>query len=222
MRKTGLAGLEGVEAVALGGSRAAGTSIPGSDWDFAIYYRGDFAPERLREKGWEGTVTEIGDWGGGVMNGGGWLTIDGRRVDVMYRDLDEVEHWCAEAEQGRFKKQLLFYVAGIPTYVVMAELAVNVVLAGELPSYAYPPALSVEAERRWRMDAVASLDYAARALRVRGDVTVALANATRGLIETGPVGPGRSAGVGTQREGHRGTCRSRRGRCVAARGEHDP
>jgi len=35
-----LASLPGVRAVALGGSRAAGTDRPDSDWDFAVYYRG--------------------------------------------------------------------------------------------------------------------------------------------------------------------------------------
>ena len=36
-----LAGLPGVLAVTLGGSRAAGTARPDSDWDFAVYYHGD-------------------------------------------------------------------------------------------------------------------------------------------------------------------------------------
>jgi predicted nucleotidyltransferase len=31
--------LPGVMAVALGGSRAAGTQRPDSDWDFSLYYR---------------------------------------------------------------------------------------------------------------------------------------------------------------------------------------
>ena len=43
-----LAGLPGVRAVALGGSRAAGTHRPDSDWDFDVYYRGAFSPEDLR------------------------------------------------------------------------------------------------------------------------------------------------------------------------------
>lgn len=118
------------------------------------------------------------------MNGGAWLTIDGRRVDVHYRDLDEVEHWCAEAAAGRFKKELLlFYAAGIPTYVVMAELATNRVLAGELPRPSFPGLLATNAGRRWHNDALASLGYASAALGNRGDVAVALANASRGLIE---------------------------------------
>ncbi len=179
-----LAGMPAVEAVTLGGSRAQGEHRPDSDWDFAIYYRKRFDPAALRAKGWEGMVSEIGGWGGGVMNGGAWLQIEGRRVDVHYRDLSEVEHWCAEAERGRFTKELLlFYVAGIPTYVVMAELALNEVLAGTLTRPAYPTALADEASRRWRADAAASLSYGETALRSKNDVVVALANASRSLIE---------------------------------------
>jgi predicted nucleotidyltransferase len=37
---TELAGVPGVAAVVLGGSRAAGTHRPDSDWDLGIYYRG--------------------------------------------------------------------------------------------------------------------------------------------------------------------------------------
>ena len=97
------------------------------------------------------------------MNGGAWLSIDGRRVDVHYRDLHDVLHWCREAEAGRFRKELLlFYAAGIPTYVLMAELAVNVVLVGDLPKPDYPAALAATAGRRWRADAGASLEYASR------------------------------------------------------------
>jgi len=118
------------------------------------------------------------------MNGGAWLSVDERAVDVHYRDLDEVEYWCAEALAGRFRKELLlFYVAGIPTYVVMAELATNLVLSGDLARPTYPAALADEAKRRWREDALASVAYAIAALRRRHDTTVALGNASRALIE---------------------------------------
>ena len=127
-----LAGLPAVEAVALGGSRAAGTHRPDSDWDFAVYYRGGFSPGSLRRLGWPGEVSELGGWGGGVFNGGGWLEVDGRRVDVHYRDLDDVGRRLAEAQEGRFDiERLLFHLAGIPTYIVVAELAGNRVLHGD-------------------------------------------------------------------------------------------
>ncbi|MFF5572201.1 nucleotidyltransferase domain-containing protein [Streptomyces luteogriseus] len=157
-----LALLPAVEAVTLGGSRAQGTERPGSDWDLAVYYRGAFDPADLRAVGWEGEVCEIGAWGGGVFNGGAWLTIEGRSVDVHYRDLDVVEHELAEAEAGRFRVEpLMFHLAGIPTYLLAAELAINKVLWGELPRPgAYPRALRESAPAHWHGMAEATLAYA--------------------------------------------------------------
>ncbi|MEU7580597.1 nucleotidyltransferase domain-containing protein [Streptomyces sp. NPDC041068] len=157
-----LAALPGVRAVTLGGSRAQGTHTRESDWDTAVYYRGSaFDPAELRKIGWEGEVFGIGDWGGGVFNGGAWLTVDGRRVDVHYRDLDVVEHELAEAERGRFHwEPLMFHLAGIPSYLLLAELAVNRVLSGELPRPAYPDALRREAPGIWLDRARLTLGYA--------------------------------------------------------------
>ncbi|MFE9168524.1 nucleotidyltransferase domain-containing protein [Streptomyces kebangsaanensis] len=168
-----LAALPGVRAVALGGSRAQGTHRPGSDWDFAVYYRDRFDPADLRAVGWEGEVSGIGDWGGGVFNGGAWLVIDGRRVDVHYRDLGVVEHEWAEAERGRFRVEpLLFHLAGIPSYLVVAELAVNQVLRGELPRpAAYPPGLRRSAPEHWYGLATATLAYAKTGHAPRGALT---------------------------------------------------
>ncbi|MEV5428765.1 nucleotidyltransferase domain-containing protein [Streptomyces sp. NPDC052701] len=168
-----LASLPAVEAVTLGGSRAQGTERPDSDWDLAIYYRGDFDPDDLRAVGWEGEVCGIGDWGGGVFNGGAWLTVEGRRVDVHYRDLDVVEHEWAEAEEGRFRVEpLLFHLAGIPSYLVVAELAVDKVLRGTLRQpTAYPPALRGTAPGRWHGTAAATLAYAKAGHAPRGALT---------------------------------------------------
>ncbi|MFI2192122.1 nucleotidyltransferase family protein [Streptomyces coeruleorubidus] len=170
-----LAALPAVRAVTLGGSRAQGTERPDSDWDLAVYYRGGFDPDDLRAVGWEGEVSELGAWGGGVFNGGAWLTVDGRRVDVHYRDLDVVEHEVAEAEQGRFRVEpLMFHLAGIPTYLLAAELAINEVLRGELPRpAAYPPALRETAPAHWHGMAAATLAYAKAGHAPRGAVTQA-------------------------------------------------
>ena len=168
-----LATLAGVCAVTLGGSRAAGTNRADSDWDFGVYYRGGFSPDDLRAIGWPGTVFEIGGWGGGVFNGGAWLQVDGRKVDVHYRDLGDVEHELAEARAGRFGiERLMFHLAGIPTYIVLAELASSRVLAGELPAGldppAYPQPLRVAAARRWWQDAQATLAYGRAAYAAEG------------------------------------------------------
>jgi hypothetical protein len=161
-----------VLAVSLGGSRATGTHGPASDWDFALYYRERFNPDDLRALGWQGTVSEVGGWGGGVFNGGAWLDIDGRRVDVHYRNLDVVEHELAEAQQGRFHiEPLLFHLAGIPSYLVVAELAINRVLRGNMPHPEYPQLLRETASPVWADRAHMTLGYARNAYAGSGRVT---------------------------------------------------
>jgi nucleotidyltransferase-like protein len=157
-----LVALPTVQAVALGGSRAAGTQRPDSDWDFAIYYRGAFDPQTLRDIGWTGEVSEIGCWGGGVFSGGAWLQVEDRRVDVHYRDLNSVEHELAEAIEGRFRVEpLLFHLAGIPSYLIAAELATCQVLQGDLPQiHSYPTALRVSAPQICWGKAEFNFDYA--------------------------------------------------------------
>jgi uncharacterized protein YhfF len=179
-----LATLPSVAAVALGGSRAAGTHRPDSDWDFAVYYRGQFDPARLRAFGWPGEVSEIGGWGGGVFNGGAWLQIEGRRVDVHYRDLADVEHHLAEARAGRFCiENLLFHLAGVPTYIVVAELAGNQVLTGSLPRPEYPPALREHAPPAWWSRAQLTLAYARDAHAPRGHALDCAGAAARACSE---------------------------------------
>ncbi|MGW4510779.1 nucleotidyltransferase domain-containing protein [Streptomyces sp. NPDC004393] len=187
-----LAALPAVRAVALGGSRAQGLHGPDSDWDLAVYYRGPgFDPADLRAIGWPGEVSGIGGWGGGVFNGGAWLTVEGRRVDVHYRDLDVVEHQLAEAEEGRFHVEpLLFHLAGIPSYLVVAELAVNRVLRGTLPRPAsYPRKLRASAPGRWHDTAGATLAYAkanhapkGRLTEVAGALALAAAHTAHAVL----------------------------------------
>ena len=116
-----IAQLSGVEAVALGGSRAAGTHTEDSDWDIGVYYRGDFRPADVRGLGHAGTVAEIGEWGGGVFNGGARLRLDETKVDSLWRDLDVVDHEIAEARAGRWRVEpLMFHLTGIPTYLLLS------------------------------------------------------------------------------------------------------
>ncbi len=185
-----LAGLPGVRAVTLGGSRATGKHRPDSDWDFAVYYRGAFSPGGLRALGWPGQVSEIGGWGGGVFNGGAWLQVDGRKVDVHYRDLDDVEHHLAQARAGRFAvERLMFHLAGVPTYIVVAEIALNQVLSGDLPRPGYPDALRTAAAPRWWGDAQATLGYGrdgyaghGRLTETAGTIAVAAAQAGHAVL----------------------------------------
>lgn len=164
-----LADLPGVEAVALGGSRVYGDPGPETDWDFSVYYRERFDPEDLRAVGWPGEVSEVGAWGGGVFNGGAWMTVDRRRVDVHYRDLDAVDRVQCEVEQGVFQiEPLMFHLAGIPSYILLAELSGGICLRGDLPRPEFPVALRESASRVWRERAEMLFAYAETGHAARG------------------------------------------------------
>jgi predicted nucleotidyltransferase len=164
-----VAQVPGVTAVTLGGSRARGAARPDSDWDIGLYYRGSIDTGAVRELGYAGHVTEPGEWGR-IVNGGAWLEIEGERVDLLYRDLDVVEHWTAEADAGRFEiDRVGGHVAGLPTYVLAGELALGMVLHGSLPRPSFTPALRRAAPPIWEGDAAFSLAVAEQHA-VRGDV----------------------------------------------------
>ena len=158
-----LADLAGTVALVLGGSRATETHRPDSDWDLGVYYRGSqrpLDPEDVRRLGHAGYVSELGEWGP-IMNGGAWLTIDGTPVDVLYRDLDTVESWLAEAQEGRFEVlSQNGYIVGAPTYLPAGELAICQPIAGEVPRPRFPAPLAATAPTRWEGGAAVSLMFA--------------------------------------------------------------
>jgi predicted GNAT family N-acyltransferase/predicted nucleotidyltransferase len=103
-----LAALPGVEAVVLGGSHARGHAHAGSDIDVGLVYRDarplDISAVRALAARWsdaaDPVVSELYEWGPWV-NGGAWLTLRGRRVDLLYRSLDRLERTIGEANAGR-------------------------------------------------------------------------------------------------------------------------
>jgi len=162
--------LPGVEGVALGGSRAQGAAGPDSDWDLALYYRDRFDPGSLRERGWPGSVSDLGGWGP-VFNGGGKLEAEGLLIDVHYRDLTLIERIHDDAERGGFTiEPLLFHQAGLPSYLLLAELGINRTLRGTVPRWEYPAALRRTAPPIWWHHADLTLLYAEEAHARRGRV----------------------------------------------------
>ena len=178
-----LAAIPGVVAVTLGGSRATNTAVEGSDWDFGLYYRGKLDPADIVALGWPGRVFAPGEWGQ-IVNGGAWLTVDDTKVDLIYRDLDQVLRWTAAAEDGQFEIQReVGYVAGMATYVLAGELALGRVLAGTLPRPGFPPKLRQTAPVAWFRLAAGALHYA-DVYAGRQDRVACLANLCQAVLAT--------------------------------------
>lgn len=102
--------LAGVEAIVLGGSHARGRARPDSDIDIGLYYWPEtaFSIQQVRQiasrlnDAPDPVVSGFLAWGRWV-DGGAWLTIEGQRVDLLYRSLEKVETTLMEALEGRFE-----------------------------------------------------------------------------------------------------------------------
>jgi predicted nucleotidyltransferase len=101
-----LSKIPGVRALSLGGSYARGTAQSGSDLDIGVYYRpaDSFRIEEIRRLAIElakadPVVTGFYEWGPRV-NGGAWIETDICKVDLLYRNLEQLEETIREAHAG--------------------------------------------------------------------------------------------------------------------------
>lgn len=176
--------VDGVAAVALGGSRARGEAHPDSDIDIGIHYHPEDPPstdalrllaKELDDRHLPDLVNDLGDWGPWI-NGGGWLQIENRRVDWLYRDLDRVAETIEECRTG---KPTCHYQPGHPhgfhNHMYLGEVHYNRILYddGELKRLKwlvaeYPPALKRAIIQSKLWEAGFALDTARKSAR-RGD-----------------------------------------------------
>lgn len=170
-------GVPGIRAIVLGGSRARGAASANSDYDIGLYYEPDSPIDvgRLAKAAMllpgaaSSSVTAVGEWGPWI-NGGAWLTVDGRRVDLLYRDLGKVADVIAACRAGRIER---VYQPGHPhafvSSIYMGELALCQVLWGPDKVLApprqlctpYPAALAEALIRTFFWEARFALDNAA-------------------------------------------------------------
>jgi Nucleotidyltransferase domain len=127
----------GVAAIALGGSRARWTATEASDYDIGLYYSAErpLDADRLlqtvrtfADKPDAAEVTSIGGWGPWIV-GGGWLSVSGRKVDLLYRNIDDVTEMIGKCRAGEIT---MHYQPGHPhgfcTAIWMGEVALGVPL----------------------------------------------------------------------------------------------
>lgn len=121
-----------VAGIVLGGSRATGTARQDSDYDIGIYYDPstiDFSAlncsaAKLDDEGRENLIGPEKSWGTWV-NCGGWLTVDGCPVDLIFRDILRVTDCVDQTDRGEIS---MHYQTGHP------HAFLNVMYRGELAS----------------------------------------------------------------------------------------
>lgn len=123
--------VEGVEAIVLGGSYAAGMATEQSDLDIGIYYRAqqsfsihDIKTIVERYAVSPATVTDFYEWGPWV-NGGAWMMTEQGKVDFLYRNIDQVQDTIDQAQRGEwenhFEQQPPY---GFSSVIYLAEISV--------------------------------------------------------------------------------------------------
>lgn len=122
----------GLRAIVLGGSYASGTQRPDSDLDLGLYYWASAPLDVSQVRALaadlndnpDPVVTELGGWGPWV-NGGAWLTIQGQRVDLLYRNLDFVAGTIDECNAGIIRSDYWQQPAyGFHSYMYCTETAI--------------------------------------------------------------------------------------------------
>lgn len=182
-----LADVPGVQAVVLGGSRARGSAHAASDYDIGLYFKTAIpldaervlaAAKDIADDPGTTTVTLVGEWGQWIV-GGAWLSVEGRKVDLLYRNADAVEAVMASCCAGVVTMD---YQAGHPhgfcSAIWMGEIAYcqplhdpNGVIA-RLKSIAlpYPPPLRAALIRRFQWEISFGIENAELAV-ARGEQT---------------------------------------------------
>lgn len=102
-----LMAVEGVLAIVLGGSYAQGTQQAHSDLDIGLYYAksSPFAIERIRDIAMQlsadksPVVTDFYGWGPWV-NGGAWIQTSSGKMDLLYKNIEQIESTIEDAAQG--------------------------------------------------------------------------------------------------------------------------
>jgi len=198
-----LAAVPGVAAIVLGGSRARGTAHDASDYDVGLYYT-EAAPldvDRLREaiahlvdEPSAAQATPVGEWVPWIV-GGAWLSIGGRKVDLLYRSVDRVSATIDACRNGDIA---MHYQPGHPhgfcSAIWMGEVALcqplhdpsGVVAGLKARTAPYPPALRDALIRRFQWEILFSIENAKLALP-RGDSTHVAGCAYRALACMGQV-----------------------------------
>ncbi|MGQ0681076.1 nucleotidyltransferase domain-containing protein [Bradyrhizobium sp.] len=180
----------GIAAIVLGGSRARGMAHGKSDYDIGLYYAAAApldtdrlleAAKRLADRQSSITVTPVGEWGPWIV-GGAWLSIERRKVDLLYRNVEAASQVIEACRSGDITMN---YQPGHPHGFCSAIWAGEVALCrplhdpqgavARLKSLAlpYPPRLREALVRRFQWEILFSIENAELAASRREQTHVA-------------------------------------------------
>lgn len=105
-----LSKIENIQAIALGGSHATGRANKSSDIDLGIYYyeKEPFSIEMIKEIVRKYSINDdsvaVGfyEWGPWI-NGGAWIYTQTGKIDILYRNINQVENTITEAQSGKWE-----------------------------------------------------------------------------------------------------------------------
>jgi Polymerase beta, Nucleotidyltransferase len=185
-----LAEVPGVEAIVLGGSRARGTANNASDYDIGLYFstadpidtgRLLSAARDLIDDPAAVAVTPIGGWGPWIV-GGGWLSVAGQKVDLLYRNVETVAQVIAACCAGDIS---MHYQPGHPhgfcSAIWMGEIAHcrplhdphETIVGLKRATSPYPKQLGDALVRRFRWEVLFSIENAELAVVRREQTHIA-------------------------------------------------
>ncbi len=193
--------VDGLQAIVLGGSYASGAQRPDSDIDIGLYYRHDrpLAIDQIHTIAAQlndfpdPVVTALGGWGRWV-NGGAWLTIEGQRVDFLYRDIDFVSSILDDCQAGKIQSDYWQQPAyGFHSYMYCAETQIcqplydpeELIPALKAKVALYPPLLKQSIIKDFLWSARFTLENTHKAAR-QGNVYITvgcLARAIHSLVQ---------------------------------------
>jgi predicted nucleotidyltransferase len=188
--------VDGLQAIVLGGSWASGRQHTDSDIDLGLYYNAGYPLDihQVRNIANElndlpsPVVTDLGGWGRWV-NGGAWLTIQGQRVDYLYRDIDFVSSVIDACNKGEIQSDYWQQPAyGFHSYMYCAETNIckifydpgGIIVALKTKVVQYPLPLKEKIIKNFTWSAQFTLEVAKKSAR-QGDVYFVAGSLTRAV-----------------------------------------
>lgn len=161
--------LPGVVAIGLGGSRSIGTATAHSDYDIILFSE---KPDGIDADAIQAVLERFGGgWQGGEAKPFAEMTVEGKKVEVLFRSFQRIESEIAMAKKGEFRRVLnpLHVIGFLSTIVVSYATYIRPLWDPEgrlrevvKSAFPYPEALREKMIQTFRTEAKVALIHAGK------------------------------------------------------------